>query len=292
MESVNGSADRQLNVTDALSYLDAVKVQFHDRPDVYNVFLDIMKEFKSQVWVYSLIQMIRSPFCLSLVAQAPVISAQAMFPFHRVIRHKSHAYKHVFDRIDTPGVIQRVASLFHGHPSLIQGFNTFLPVGYRIEVGSDAQSSEVITFTTPSGTVTMLQVPSTNSPSIPPPLQQEPDQPSLDQPLLPSPLSSTSVLGPSNDPKSFAGTIDVSSFDGQERQGSGPAMDYHERQGLGPAMDYVQRIKTRFSNDPDTYKQIVEILTSHKSSANNVRRCYHVLPCSNVPPTGRSFCES
>ena len=49
LEAVNGSTDRQLNVTDALSYLDAVKIQFHDRPDVYNVFLDIMKEFKSQV---------------------------------------------------------------------------------------------------------------------------------------------------------------------------------------------------------------------------------------------------
>jgi hypothetical protein len=52
-ENVNGITDRQLNVTDALSYLDAVKVQFHDRPDVYNVFLDIMKDFKSQVYVYS-----------------------------------------------------------------------------------------------------------------------------------------------------------------------------------------------------------------------------------------------
>ncbi len=48
-ETQNGMTDRQLNVTDALSYLDAVKVQFHDRPDVYNVFLDIMKDFKSQV---------------------------------------------------------------------------------------------------------------------------------------------------------------------------------------------------------------------------------------------------
>jgi hypothetical protein len=40
------------------------------------------------------------------------------------------------------------AHLFHGHPSLIQVFNMFLPVGYRIEVGSGAQSSEVITVTT------------------------------------------------------------------------------------------------------------------------------------------------
>jgi hypothetical protein len=33
---------------DALSYLDQVKVQFVDQPDVYNLFLEIMKDFKSQ----------------------------------------------------------------------------------------------------------------------------------------------------------------------------------------------------------------------------------------------------
>jgi histone deacetylase complex regulatory component SIN3 len=33
---------------DALSYLDQVKVQFSDHPEVYNRFLDIMKDFKSQ----------------------------------------------------------------------------------------------------------------------------------------------------------------------------------------------------------------------------------------------------
>ena len=49
----NGSNNnRPLNVTDALSYLDAVKVQFHDKPDVYNHFLDIMKDFKSQMCVF------------------------------------------------------------------------------------------------------------------------------------------------------------------------------------------------------------------------------------------------
>jgi paired amphipathic helix protein Sin3a len=39
---------RPLNVRDALTYLDQVKVQFSDQPDVYNKFLDIMKDFKSQ----------------------------------------------------------------------------------------------------------------------------------------------------------------------------------------------------------------------------------------------------
>lgn len=41
--------NRQLDVTDALGYLDRVKAQFLDQSDVYNRFLDIMKDFKSQM---------------------------------------------------------------------------------------------------------------------------------------------------------------------------------------------------------------------------------------------------
>ncbi|KAK6070384.1 histone deacetylase interacting [Seiridium cupressi] len=88
-------------LNDALSYLDQVKVQFAEQPDVYNRFLDIMKDFKSQT-------------------------------------------------IDTPGVIKRVSELFAGHPNLIQGFNTFLPPGYRIECGEGNPSH--IRVTTPMGT--------------------------------------------------------------------------------------------------------------------------------------------
>ena len=42
---------RPLNVKDALSYLDQVKIQFYNQSDVYNNFLDIMKDFKSQLYV-------------------------------------------------------------------------------------------------------------------------------------------------------------------------------------------------------------------------------------------------
>ena len=219
--------------------------------------------------------------CLSCVTvQAPVLSAWLTFRFLCLAPHKCYFSRRVFDRIDTPGVIQRVATLFHGHPSLIQGFNTFLPVGYRIEVGSDAHSSEVITVTTPSGT--MLQ--STNSPGIPPPPlsappPQEPNLLTSDQPSAPSPLPSTSALGLSNTPKLPTSSIDVST------------LDDHERQGLGPAMDYVQRIKTRFINDPDTYKQFLEILASHRSIANNVGFCSCTLPQANAPLVGRGFCK-
>ncbi|KAJ9113677.1 hypothetical protein QFC22_005986 [Naganishia vaughanmartiniae] len=97
-------------------------VQFSNQPDVYNRFLDVMKEFKGQT-------------------------------------------------IDTPGVIDRVSTLFHSHPALIQGFNTFLPPGYRIECYTSTDPADVhyareagglgigqegvmmISVTTPSGTV-------------------------------------------------------------------------------------------------------------------------------------------
>ncbi|KAJ5591904.1 uncharacterized protein N7459_002273 [Penicillium hispanicum] len=101
----NQSLTPTFDIQDALSYLDQVKVRFVDQPDVYNRFLDIMKDFKSQA-------------------------------------------------IDTPGVIQRVSTLFNGHPALIQGFNTFLPPGYRIECGTE-DNPDAIRVTTPSGTNTL-----------------------------------------------------------------------------------------------------------------------------------------
>lgn len=61
----------------------------------------------------------------------------------------------LFCSIDTPGVIKRVSQLFDGHPILIQGFNTFLPVGYLIEctIGGDGMHVGRIIVTTPTGTM-------------------------------------------------------------------------------------------------------------------------------------------
>ena len=105
------SSFRQLNVRDALSYLDQVKLQFAEQPEVYNQFLEIMKDFKSQA-------------------------------------------------IDTPGVIQRVSTLFKGHTNLIMGFNTFLPPGFKIEIHDDVpvamQGGIPVQMTAQSGPPTPL----------------------------------------------------------------------------------------------------------------------------------------
>lgn len=94
-------APPRLKVEDALSYLDQVKYQYADQPQIYNNFLDIMKEFKSHC-------------------------------------------------IDTPGVIQRVSTLFKGHTELIYGFNMFLPPGYKIEIHSDELGCSIPVVSMPS----------------------------------------------------------------------------------------------------------------------------------------------
>lgn len=58
-------------------------------------------------------------------------------------------------------MIDRVSSLFAGHPELIQGFNTFLPPGYRIECGT-GDDPNAIRVTTPMGT-TVSQMPSAHN---------------------------------------------------------------------------------------------------------------------------------
>ena len=102
--SSSPSSYKPLNVKDALSYLEQVKLQFTSNPGIYNQFLDIMKDFKSQT-------------------------------------------------IDTPGVIERVSTLFKGYSALIQGFNTFLPQGYKIECSDNPDGP--IRVTTPQGSSTL-----------------------------------------------------------------------------------------------------------------------------------------
>ncbi|KAK7032931.1 histone deacetylase complex, SIN3 component [Favolaschia claudopus] len=173
--------DRPLNVTDALSYLDAVKHKFHDQPNVYNHFLDIMKEFKSQI-------------------------------------------------IDTPGVIKRVSHLFNGHAVLIQGFNTFLPAGYRIECTKDDHDSSYITVTTPTGTT-----------------MQTTNNGLGNGPIL---WSTTEARTP----------VSVAPAPSTTRQSSVEPKS-RDKQTIEPAVQYVQKIKQRC--DAETYRQFLDILSKY-----------------------------
>ncbi|CAO3629799.1 unnamed protein product [Mucor fragilis] len=252
--SNSSSGYRPLNVKDALTYLDQVKMKFADQAKVYNRFLDIMKEFKSQA-------------------------------------------------IDTPGVIERVSTLFRGHPALISGFNTFLPPGYRIECSTDAYSRDIIKVTTPTGTTSTtsgepLNLHSENaalyyshqqqpqrSPAPPaqgystsgyrntggtlPPIatyhpSQQPQQRSSVPPPSTNAMPSSSQHRSSSPPPLSAATPNTGEDHGTRRA---PVEFNH-------AINYVNKIKNRFSNDPETYKQFLEILQTYQKEQKPIQEVY------------------
>ena len=182
--------------------------------------------------------------------------------------------------IDTPGVIERVSMLFHGNPYLIQGFNTFLPPGYRIDMSEDPRDPNVITVTTPMGTTTQ----STNTfghhprPGRDGPLRTGTPAGQLFGPLPPplgggsrsnTPLYQLPHLQPAFEgaPPSFSpgpqgtDTTAAASFLGNlntrnvEKQ---PAGEFNH------AIQYLNKIKTRYTNDPDKYKNFLEILQTYQ----------------------------
>ncbi|KAF1946319.1 hypothetical protein EJ02DRAFT_249718 [Clathrospora elynae] len=292
-------------LNDALSYLDQVKVQFADHPDVYNRFLDIMKDFKSGA-------------------------------------------------IDTPGVIERVSTLFAGNPNLIQGFNTFLPPGYKIECGTNGDPN-AIRVTTPMGTmVSTMPAPRPLSPPrssavngntvpqhegiyyetsqgrpwpqqqrAPAPEGQEsmfsPNNRTLGQPLYgsqqgqqgPAPLSPEVTSRPHPDPAGSAAALAhqqeqrgvsqlqnaVSAATGrslmsprldaatslpvQALNGAGqlPQLGGVAAEKRGPvefnhAISYVNKIKNRFAGHPDIYKNFLEILQTYQRESKPIQDVY------------------
>ncbi|TPX67159.1 hypothetical protein CcCBS67573_g07586 [Chytriomyces confervae] len=297
----DGHTSRSLNVRDALEYLDKVKDQFRSQPEVYNRFLDIMKDFKSQ-------------------------------------------------SIDTPGVIDRVSTLFRGHPSLVTGFNTFLPPGYRIE--ATMNPLDPIRVWTPTGLQAprlSQQQPQSQTPpaSGPPPVGQAPlqsqqqppiQQQSQPQQLQPGPQPRTSPAVP-HYPIAPAGSAPPPQqyFGGQQppqqhqmpipnQTGPGyqnippshlpppsippPSQQSHPSQ-LAPvshadqamppvkkapvefshAISYVNKIKTRFSNEQEIYKQFLEILQTYQRDNKPILEVYSQVQIlfSNAPDLLEEF---
>ncbi|KAH9964149.1 hypothetical protein BC827DRAFT_1356668 [Russula dissimulans] len=172
--------------------------------------------------------------------------------------------------IDTPGVIDRVSMLFHGNPYLIEGFNTFLPPGYHINASADPRDPNLITVTTPLGTMTS-KIPSGNPsasaggpsffgsplPFAPPAAGSRPESPLArlqpPQTFSPAPQGLTTAVA------SVLGNM------GNKTQAErAPAAEFDH------AILYLNKIKTRYPDDQNnTYKQFLEILQTYRKEQQN-----------------------
>ncbi|XP_034035567.1 LOW QUALITY PROTEIN: paired amphipathic helix protein Sin3b [Thalassophryne amazonica] len=219
---------QKLKVEDALSYLDQVKIRFANDPGIYNKFLDIMKEFKSQ-------------------------------------------------SIDTPGVINRVSQLFHGHPDLVLGFNAFLPPGYRIEVPKNGIaflqspfSAQVSPGHQGKGVVTAA-VTSTSSTSSVAHIDTGSSQTS-EVKASSEPLSSSTTAGPPEPPNRLSLPLTSRESQNQATTSSiSPPTSETSPVEFDSAISYVNKIKNRFLDHPEIYRAFLEILHTYQKEQLEVK---------------------
>lgn len=162
--------------------------------------------------------------------------------------HKSITYN---ISIDTPGVIERVSTLFRGHPTLVQGFNTFLPPGYRIECSLDPSDPNPIRVTTPQGTVNQVNGQNGGPTRFSAPVQIWRNEDAF---------AANAAYG-------MAMVSQAASSQAQSGEKKGPVEFNH-------AINYVNKIKNRFSNEPDTYKHFLEILQTYQKEAKPIQEVY------------------
>ncbi|KAI8880277.1 hypothetical protein K501DRAFT_275772 [Backusella circina FSU 941] len=283
-ESLASNGYRPLNVKDALTYLDQVKVKFADQPEVYNRFLDIMKEFKSQA--------IDTPGVIKRVSTLFRGHPALIFGFNTFLppgyRIECSTDDHARDiiRVTTPtgttttSTSEPMLNLPEAsspvadqqQPRYYQPYPTTPNTAYRhsptapgepmLNIQEAADQHQQPRFYQPYPTTPTTAY--RNSPTGPLPSISS-YHPSMHHAAAPPPPPPSSSHHPPSTPPSHLptsrGTVDESATR------RAPVEFNH-------AINYVNKIKNRFSSDPETYKQFLEILQTYQKEQKPIQEVY------------------
>ena len=138
---VEATKGRQIKVEDALAYVDRVKMKFEKQPHIYD---QATLPLSAPSPLTSSQRLSSSPPHGRPAPRRPSLSS----PPHPLLLLRLLQFLDLLEEaeaqsIDTPGVVDRVLQLFHGHRELILGFNAFLPPGYKIEFSDDEKAPRV-----------------------------------------------------------------------------------------------------------------------------------------------------
>ncbi|XP_067327362.1 paired amphipathic helix protein Sin3a isoform X2 [Anolis sagrei] len=224
---------QRLKVEDALSYLDQVKLQFGSQPQVYNDFLDIMKEFKSQS--------IDTPGVISRVSQLFKGHPDLIMGFNTFLPpgYKIEVQTNDMVNVTTPGQVHQIPA--HGlqpqptpqpaHPSQPTAQSVPTPA-------QPAPQPPPAKISKPS----QLQAHTPNSQQTPPIPYASPRSPPV-QPHTPVAIS----------------------------LGTTPSLQNNQPVEFNHAINYVNKIKNRFQGQPDIYKAFLEILHTYQKEQRNAK---------------------
>ncbi|KAM6060832.1 paired amphipathic helix protein Sin3a isoform X2 [Aptenodytes patagonicus] len=225
---------QRLKVEDALSYLDQVKLQFGSQPQVYNDFLDIMKEFKSQS--------IDTPGVISRVSQLFKGHPDLIMGFNTFLPpgYKIEVQTNDMVNVTTPGQVHQIPT--HG----LQPQPQPQP---QHQSQPSAQSTPTPAQPAPQPPPAKISKPSQLQAHTPA-SQQTPPIPPYASPRSPPVQPHTPV------------TISL---------GTTPSLQNNQPVEFNHAINYVNKIKNRFQGQPDIYKAFLEILHTYQKEQRNAK---------------------
>ncbi|XP_037765859.1 paired amphipathic helix protein Sin3a isoform X5 [Chelonia mydas] len=244
---------QRLKVEDALSYLDQVKLQFGSQPQVYNDFLDIMKEFKSQS--------IDTPGVISRVSQLFKGHPDLIMGFNTFLPpgYKIEVQTNDMVNVTTPGQVHQIPT--HGlqpqpqpqpqHQSQPSAQSTPTPAQPAPQP-PPAKISKVRDF----GYHRQSEIP---SPCLEMPSQLQAHTPASQQtPPIPP------YASPRSPPVQPHTPVTIS-------LGTTPSLQNNQPVEFNHAINYVNKIKNRFQGQPDIYKAFLEILHTYQKEQRNAK---------------------
>lgn len=235
---------QRLKVEDALSYLDQVKFRFGNQPQVYNDFLDIMKEFKSQS--------IDTPGVIQRVSNLFKGHPELIVGFNTFLPPGYKIEVHSNDQVNV--TMPNSNSAPTSNPTGLSPANVPAPSN-----SSNQNSSSQANF--PSH---ISQNSHTNTPS--PVIGNK----AMHQISVVSSQTHTSVNSqhPYHQSSPPHATNAPSAHSPSTPQASQPVEFNH-------AINYVNKIKNRFQGQPDIYKQFLEILHTYQKEQRNLKQGNH-----------------
>lgn len=222
---------------DALSYLDQVKLQFGNQPQVYNDFLDIMKEFKSQS--------IDTPGVISRVSQLFKGHPDLIMGFNTFLPpgYKIEVQTNDLVNVTTPGQIHHITP----HGISVQNIPIVPPPPPSQQQNQNA----------------------TNPPNLAttPPAQPAPKTKPLQSPVLTPSSQPNPSIPPYASPRSppLQPNTPVSSMPTAPSQQNNQPVEFNH------AINYVNKIKNRFQGQPNIYKSFLEILHKYQKEQRNAK---------------------
>ena len=261
---------RELRVEDALVYLDDVKREFGDRPTIYNEFLEIMKNFKSQE--------VDTPGVIDRVSRLFRGYNNLILGFNKFL---PDGYKISLQDLERrEAELQRQAQLQQGAPVYFQGQPGNRPQqpvkasSHLMQQQQQQPPHRENTSQQPSQIQNHSRAPLANNqgpskgqghPQVPmgrgggngqPPNTVPPVQPPT--PHLQGPPTQSVHRGPapSGQPTNLA---------------QAPSAPQHQAVEFDHAISYVTNIKKRFADDPNTYHQFLEILHTYQKEQRGIK---------------------